>query len=42
MKLIVKNGKDFVFFKRSNIHELERRAEEFEKKSRKNTINSTR
>jgi hypothetical protein len=35
MKLTEKNGKDFIIFKNSNIHELERRAEEFEKKQEK-------
>jgi len=35
MKLTEKNGKDFIIFKKSNIHELERRAEEFEKNQEK-------
>lgn len=35
IELIEKNGKENVLFKKSNIHELERRAEEFEKKQEK-------
>ena len=35
MEWIEKNGKSFVIFKRSKIHEIDRRVEEFEKKQEK-------